>query len=340
MIDAGATFVALFVTALVYHAVQRRELISRWGDVRYGVLVMIARVSLEALSRRQPNARSWNPNVLVLTGAPSRRWHLVVIGRALAGDNGLLTIATVLADTDGVREGRVDSLRQSIETHLEGQNIPALVKVETDRDVGDGLIALVKSYGFGPLVPNTVLIGKAETPDDPLKHAELLSVVQQRHKNLIVVHEAEGLPVLTRARRIELWWRGHQGNIGLMLALGFLLKRQAVWADAEITIWRIVGDQAEVQPVVEELAQLLANARFSARTQVIVERGDPFDAIERHSRGADLLFLGLRPRGEGESLADYAEYYAGLARRTEGLPPTALVAAGEAVDLHRLFAGF
>jgi hypothetical protein len=77
MIDAGATFVALFVSGLVYHAVQRRQLRARWGDVRYGVLVLIARVVLEALARRRPDERSWNPNVLVLTGPPSSRWHLV-----------------------------------------------------------------------------------------------------------------------------------------------------------------------------------------------------------------------------------------------------------------------
>jgi amino acid transporter len=156
MIDAGATFVAVFVTALVYHAVQRRQLRARWGDVKYGVLVLIARVVLEALSRRRPDARSWNPNVLVLTGTPTSRWHLVVIARALAGDSGLLTIATVVPDRESNQDERVQSIQEAIEKYLESHKLPALVKVETDIDVGTGLIALVKSYGFGPLVPNTV----------------------------------------------------------------------------------------------------------------------------------------------------------------------------------------
>ena len=61
--------------------------------------------------------------------------------------------------------------------------------------------------------------------------------------------------------------------------------------------------------------------------------------MRRHTRQADLLFLGLRERGAAESLADYAAYYASLSQRTEGLPPVALVNAGKAVDLHRLFSG-
>lgn len=162
MIDAGATFMALIVTVLVYHVVRTRQLRARWGDVRYGILVLVARIAIENLARRKVHARSWNPNVLVLTGAPTSRWHLVIIARALAGESGLLTIATVLPDT--VDEERITTVRTAIERHLESQRLPALVKVDTDPDVTDGMIALVKSYGFGPLVPNIVLLGKSETP--------------------------------------------------------------------------------------------------------------------------------------------------------------------------------
>ena len=339
MIDAGATFVALFVAGLVYHAVQRRELRARWGDVRYGALVLAARIVLEALSRRRPHARSWNPNVLVLTGAPSSRWHLVVIGRALAGESGLLTVATVVPDSESRRGDRLDALRHTIEEYLETHRVSALVKIESDIDVADGLISLVKSYGFGPLVPNTVLLGQAVTPADPRKHAELLSLVQRRRRNLIVVHEAEEISLLQQARRIDVWWRGHRGNLGLMLALAFLLKKDEVWTDAEIVVWRIVESEDDILRATKELDGLLADARFPARVQVVSHEGDPFPAIKRHSRQADLLFLGFRSIGEDETLEDYAAYYASLSKQTDGLPPTALVNAGEEVDLHRLFAG-
>jgi hypothetical protein len=339
MINAGATFVALFVVGLVYHAVQRRQLRARWGDVRYGALVLGARLVLEALARREPDARSWNPNVLVLTGAPSSRWHLVVIGRALAGDSGLLTVATVVPDSNGARADRVDALKATIEDYLLSQRVSALVQIQSDKDVADGLISLVKSYGFGPLVPNTVLIGQAETPADPRKHAELLSLVQRRRRNLIIVHEGEELPLLKQARRIDLWWRGHRGNLGFMLALAFLLKKDEVWHAADIVVWRIVPSEDEILPATKELDALLAEARFPARVQVVAHDGDPFLTIRRHSRHADLLFLGLRTIGEHETLDDYAAYYASLSKQTDGLPPTALVNAGEEVDLHRLFAG-
>lgn len=336
MIDAGATFVATVVTVLVYHAVRTKQLRARWGDVRYGVLVLVARLALENLARRRPDARSWNPNVLVLTGAPTSRWHLVVIARVLAGDSGLLTIATVLSD-DATDE-RITAVRTAIERHLETQRIAALVKVDTDPDVTDGLIALVKSYGFGPLVPNIVLLGKSETPENPAKHAELLATIQRRRRNLIVVHEGEDLPVLTKARRMDIWWSGHPKNLGLMLALAFLLKKHPVWADAETAVWRIVETEEQVAPTAKKLNDILSGARFLAEVHVVPKEGDAFETIRRHSIDADLLFMGLRARGGDESYEEYASYYAGLCDETDGLPPTVLVTAAEDVDLHRLFA--
>ncbi|HXW04625.1 MAG TPA: hypothetical protein VD833_05285 [Vicinamibacterales bacterium] len=337
MIDPGATVVALFVAGLVYHAVQRRQLRARWGDVRYGALVLAARLILEALARRRPDARSWNPNILVLTGAPSARWHLVVMARALAGTSGLLTVATVVPDSEA--GDRVDAFRRTIEEYLAAQRVSALVKVESDEQVPDGLIALVKSYGFGPLVPNTVLLGQAQTPADPVKHAELLAFVQRRRRNLIILHEGEDLPAVAQARRIDIWWRGHRGNLGLMLALAFLLKKDEAWSGAETIVWRVVESEDEILPSATQLETLVEEARFDARVQVVAHDGDVFSTIRRHSRQADLLFLGLRPKRADEAMADYASYYAALSRHTEGLPPTALVNAGEEVDLHRLFSG-
>ncbi len=262
-----------------------------------------------------------------------------MLAHALVGDTGLLTLATVVPETGAGAAERLESIRGAIAQYVESQNVPALVKVVPDDHVADGLIALVRSYGFGPLVPNTVLLGKAETPDDPLKHAELLTVVQHRRCNLVVVHEGEDLPVLHRGMRIDIWWRGHRGNLGLMLALSFLLRTHEAWEDARVIVWRIVESEAEIEPATTQLASFIAEARFTAEVQVVCDSADPFPTIRRRSRQADLLFLGMRPRGEDESLEEYANYYATLAGQTDGLPPTALVAAGEEVDLHRLFAG-
>ena len=167
-------------------------------------------------------------------------------------------------------------------------------------------------YGFGTFkgVFMPSMLGQAETPADPRKHAELLSLVQRRRRNLIVAHEGEELPLLQQARRIDIGWGGHKGNLGLMLALAFLLNKtrsgpgRTSWSGASCS------PKDEILPATKEIDGLLAEARFLARPQVVSHDGNPFTTIKRHSRQADLLFLGLRSICENETLEDYAAYYA------------------------------
>ena len=339
MINPGATFIAIFASAVVYLAVQRRSLNARWSDIRYGLLVLVARAVIQALARRTPHERSWNPNILVLAGTPSKRWHLVLMGQALAGETGLLTIATVVPDEFAEQTGRLAALREGISKYLEERRVAALVKVHADDSVANGLLALVKSYGFGPLVPNTILMGKADGAADPKRHAELLSAVQRRRRNIVVVHEAEDIKLLSRAERIDLWWGGNRANSGLMLALAFLLKKHPVWEDAQIVVHRVIPVDADTAIATADMNALLSTARFAAKVHVLAHAGEPLEAARIHSQQADLVFLGMRPRKDEESLDDYSRYYTALAHRTEGLPPTALVTAADEVDLHRLFSG-
>jgi solute carrier family 12 (sodium/potassium/chloride transporter), member 2 len=338
MINAGATLVAIVITLLVYYAMQRRELASRWGDVRYGLLVLIARLAIGRLARRKPDARSWSPNVLVLAGAPSKRWHLIVIAEALAGKSGLLTVATVVPASLGEQPERLRSMRRSLEEYLDGRNVAAFVKLHADRSVSDGLISLVDSYGFGPLVPNTVVMGKADHSDDLPKLVELFDRIRHGGRNLVIVHEGEELGELERGGRLDIWWNGRKENLGLMVALAFLLKRHPIWEDASVVIHRLVDAESDRQAAEAQLRQLLSSIRFEAEIMVVAQSGDRFETMRQQSRDADLVLMGMDPRDETESREEYGRRYLELARETETMPATALVVASGEVDLHRLFA--
>ena len=48
----------MFICGLVSRGVQSRQLTAQWGDVRYSILVLVARLAIEGLSRRRLDARS------------------------------------------------------------------------------------------------------------------------------------------------------------------------------------------------------------------------------------------------------------------------------------------
>ncbi len=72
MINPGATFIAVAVAGLIYAIEKRRHLKAQWGDMRYGLLMLLAGFAIRHLDRRKPDERTWRPNLPVLSGALSR----------------------------------------------------------------------------------------------------------------------------------------------------------------------------------------------------------------------------------------------------------------------------
>lgn len=84
MINAGATFIALFISMGVYMMVKKRRMKARWGDMKYGIIMLIVQLGLYKLAEKRPDEKSWRPNILVFSGSPKLRWYLIEIADALA----------------------------------------------------------------------------------------------------------------------------------------------------------------------------------------------------------------------------------------------------------------
>jgi len=350
LINAGATVGATIVCGGVYAVMTRRRLRATFGDIRQGVLMLAAQFAVEALDDYRPDARNWRPNLLVLGGSPRSRWHLVELAAALAGRSGVMTFAAVLP-REGATEARSRKLTASIRSYLQRHDIQALVKVHRADTPLEGAQELVSAYGFGPLVPNTVLVGATSQPKNFEAFARLVLLCWETRRNLVVVlepptpegadsHEATAAAGSGKPQgRVDVWWSRKQRNAGLMVALGYLLKTNPAWEGSRLVLRSIVDSDAQKGSAEDGLARFVDQSRTDAEAAVIVRGEAPvFDTIRGASQGASLVMLGLRAPTEGETAAEYGRYYEGLLAQIKGLPSTALVLAAEEVDFHRLFA--
>jgi len=337
MINAGATFIAMFCAVGVYYMMKRRSLTARWGDVRYGILMHMVRFATTKLADKKPDERTWQPNILVLSGPPTTRWHLIQIADAIAQGRSLLTVATVVPSSSMSAE-RTENITASIHQYLKKNAIPALVKVYPAEDPLTGASDLVKAYGLGPVVPNTILIGHTERPENFAHYARLIQQIHDTRRNLVIVRESDESPVFEEGARIDVWWRGKRQNVGLMLALAFLLNRDPEWAGSRLVLKTIVSSEEERDETMKQSESFIQNQRLNAETEVIVRRsGDAFETIRAASQGAGLVFLGMRAPEPDESAEEYGRYCQELMGHTENLPPTVMVMAAEDVEFDRIF---
>ncbi len=337
MIDLGATFAALFVAGLLYAVMKRREITAHWGDMRYGLLMLMVRHAIDRLMKRPPDERGWRPNVLAFTGSPKSRWHQVELAAALAQESSYLTLATIVPAEKWTAE-REKSLRTSITEFLEKRGVQAMIKLFPGENMTRGAEALINGYGFGPIEPNIYVIGESREPQNAAGVFDLVHQVYRLRKNLVLVRELETAEEASQwgPRRIDLWWRGRKDNIGLMLTIAHQLQGFGAWKDTRIVLKRLIKDESEREEISQVLDGFLKDQRLSMEIELTSMEGkDPLALIHESSEGADLVLMGLKHPEPGEEKEQYRLYCQHLLMAMDGLP-VAFVLSSEEIDFGQI----
>ena len=334
MISPGWTFVALVCEGGIYWQVKRRALRARWGDMRTGIMAAGVRLALRHLEKISHAERNWRPNLLVFMKLPITHAHLLDWARKIAGGRSLVTLASVLPE--GVAgTAREQELRDSVARTAEKAGLEAAVKLTSYSDAWDGMAEIVRSYGFGPLIPNTVILGLPK-PGNAGFFAALLKLLVAERRNVIVLGDQSSA---STNGPLDIWWRGNNLNAGLMLALAVLVRRAGEDDGAPLRLRvNMIVRRRTTEEAKTVLDDFLSAARVDAEHRVIESDGRPFaDVIRSESKGAALSLVGLRRPEADETVADYAAYFESLSSSLAAVSPLAFVLAAEDVDFRRIF---
>ena len=340
MINSGATFIALALSGGVFYLMERRNLQARWGDMRRGILMLFARFSIYRLSESAPDFKSWRPYILVLSGSPQSRWYLIALADAISQGKGFLSVLTILKDS--ISAERRQSIRMSIGDYLKKNKVEALVEAHHNDDTYEGCLQFIDIYGMGSLAPNTILMGVTEQEENFLDFARFVMKISAMKRNVVVFRDGKTRSFLdnrTRQPRIDVWWGRERQNAGLMLAFGILLRQSPAWRGTALRLKTIARSDEEQVRANDLLVNYLREGRIMADAEALYcdPETEVFDRIRESSKNSDLVFIGLRPPREDESVESYAEYYKSVLERTKDFPPTAVVLAAEGVKYNKLF---
>jgi len=323
LVNPLATVVAAVIVLGIFLWLERREMQAAWGDLRRGIWMAVTRAGLLRLSSA-PDPKTWRPHLLVLSGAPTQRWHLIDFATSLTHNRGLMTVATVLTAESVTRE-RQYSMEHTIREYLLRRGVDALVRVVTAPGPFAGADRLVGAYGLGSVAPNTILLGDTEHPAHRESYCNTIARFHEARRNVIIVHDRKEGDSFGERKQIDVWWGGLQRNGGLMAILAYLVRTSLAWRQARVTLKLIVPTEDAAAQARANLLSVVARTRTGANSEVLVSNGRSFETILRESSGdADLIFLGL-----AEPKDDFAAYYERIRQRLQGLPTTVLVLAAE-----------
>ena len=257
------------------------------------------------------------------------------MANSLTRHSSALTVASILPVEDWSAD-KVQSMEESMRDYLEKREVEAMVKIFPSPDMLSGAKALVRAYGYGPLTPNTILLGDTETRSSFNEFAELIRLVYRTRRNLVMLRES-AVETTEDADEIHVWWGGNKDNIGLMLTLAYQIQKSSVWKQSKLILKTIVATEEERGAAKERMETFIEEQRIPAEADVLIKRLSSFyDIIRQSSADAGLVFMGMRPPGEEESVEEYSGYYGNLMEATLEMPPLAFVLAAEAIEFRKV----
>ncbi|MBU8891439.1 MAG: amino acid permease [Bacteroidales bacterium] len=325
LINALATIAAILFIIIIYTWLRRRRLKTTWGDVRSGMLLQIIRYAILRLDK-ESDPKSWRPNMLVLSGSLLKRWHLIDFANGITQEKGLFTIATILPEKK-VPQEKTGDFEKQITDHLTKNNIRALVRVTRAENVFSGAMQLVNSYGLGPLVPNTVLLGDSKETSEQESYAQMINHFYKSKRNIVIMQDFVSNDFRDKTS-VDIWWGGLKGNGGLMMILGYLMHNSPYWQNIKITIKMVVATDEAARIAQNNLTTMLANMRVNFDTKVLVSKGEVFwNILKKESTDSDLVMLGLKTPDE-----NFGGYFENLKENTKDLNKKIFVLASQDIE--------
>jgi len=243
MVNAGAAFLVLLMIAVLGWWIAKRKVTGNWDDIRHSLFSFLVHKGAAKLAQLRQNPKSWRPNLLVLTGQDSLNPNLAYFAHCLDHGKGFLTFSASCMSKPKEHE---TILQQTLKT----LQIPSFTHVNLAKDPLLGTLQTIHNYGFGPLVPNTLMM--------PFQTdlAPLIKEIETARKNLILLKDNPNQEHLfseksQAPKQINLWWRGeNQRNFELSLALSYCLRGSTPWTNARICIKSIVADKAKEKKLI------------------------------------------------------------------------------------------
>jgi len=323
LISPLACVAAVVLELGLYLHLRRRALRREWGDVRAGMWIAVARFALMKLRENRTDPRNWRPHILLLAGDPGKRISLVRLASWFNQDRGIVTACRLM--TGDLHDGSIEIERARVEMEAEVRDagLTAFCEAHVVPDFETGVLGIAQASGVGELQANTVMFGWSKQRERLASQLRLMRALANAGKSTIIsriqwAHEPG------QEKRIDLWWGGLQNNGDLMLLLAHLLRLNPEWNDARLTVRSIARSRNERDSQQSGLAELLAETRIEADTEVLYESDpdrDVADIMHARSALADVVFLGLMMPPYG----DETRYAQRLEQLAEGFRTTIFV---------------
>ena len=221
LINPVACLVAVFLELALYTHLRRKSMKKRWGDVRAGLWVALARFALLKLREHETDPRNWRPQILLFSGNVTKRIGLVRLASWFNQNRGLITACQIVVGDLTKKRSDFENKQLEMQRVLEEEGLVAFSEVNVVQDYESGLVDIAQANGIANLRSNTVMFGWPQKQDRLESILRIMRPISSIGKSTIIA-KLDWAHEPGQQKNIDIWWRGLQNNGDLMLLLAYL----------------------------------------------------------------------------------------------------------------------
>lgn len=288
-LDFVAMLGAVLILGLIYFYLKRKELTLDSGDAWSGIWASLVKTGLTNLTKDKLQKKNWRPNVIMFSGNPANRAHMIDMGKAIVGKLGLLSAFELVVSDDKIMAKSQSDLEK-------GKDEIGFFKQKLHtKDVYSGMDQIARVYGFSGIEPNTVLMGWSKNPTNKDRFLDLLeSFGQEKFNTLFLNYDHDR--GYGKYQTVDIWWSGSGRNLALAIKLIRHITNAPVWNRAKVRVIVINPVEAEAENIYKKTFAILEQYRLDAEIKIInneIEKKPSKEIIGEESKNSDLTVLGV-----------------------------------------------
>lgn len=332
-LDFAAMIGATAILGAVFLLLKRRELKLQSGDTWGGFWSSLVKYGLLKLSSSKRNQRNWRPNIILFSGNPKARPHLIDMARILVGKQGVFTNFDLIEEK---KEDVIISKPTSGEIEIDHAGKSVITRKHYCKDIYDGIATISRVYGFTGFEPNTILMGWGKRTLNPEKFLKTTLALSKLDYNLVFLNNKQLKNTDNKEKRIDLWWNGNGRNLNFGIALLKYITTDNNWRTAKLRVLVTNYNSAKTDSIYALVNQVLDNSRLIGSVKVInnaTEKLSEVEIVKNESSTSDLTILELGLPNDGNQ-----EDWTSKINQISDLPCSTLIieaASGfEEIDAH------
>jgi len=288
-LDFVAMLGATAIMGLLFLSLKRKELKLDSGDAWSGVWASMVKTGLVYLKREKIHKRNWRPNIIMFTGNPQNRKHMIEIGEAISGKLGILSgFELIKSNADIFRREKSVLMDEKYSSEYFHHRIYC-------SNIYKGMDQVVRMYGFSGIEPNTILMGWSKNPGSKSQFIELLQTFRNYKYNTIFLnynHEQK----YGSHQTIDIWWGGSGRNLAMAINIIRHIKNSRLWRSAYVRLLIVNPVNEEHDNIYRSASLILADYREDINIKIVNNQIEPKttkEIIAAESRNTDLVIMEL-----------------------------------------------